>query len=475
MEVKIEEKNEEIFEKDIKEKKTTKKSKTSMYIIICLAIAIIGASIYITNRKFKYIEKFELRYIKSGLTVENIIAKNSEINVTLGKTLLKKDRWCQVINEEENINSDKWIKVENNNCILSINNDSKYIVVKDEKNIGIKKPLSNYINSIISLNFDVNKIFLVQGEKKEISVDLQYVGLPDKTLTYKVENEEIISVQNNIIEGLKAGETTLSILDKYGHKAEISIIVTDLISLPEINTKKEFLTAEKYTEEEAHLLDDILEERVDNAGLKTRAGVVAAARFITLEFKYKIPYFLENGRFQKTDFSEQIDGEGRYYHKGLYLSKDKYETIRKSKTKPVMWGGTLYEYSNSRYMKNGLDCSGFVTWALVNGGYDPGDIGAGPGEWYTTLPDLGVSYPITLNLLKSGKVKAGDLIGWNGHIGIIIGIDDKNIYTADTIYYKDGLVATKYTLEGMAYKSYFTHIYDMSLYYKEDGNYTNMW
>ena len=126
-------------------------------------------------------------------------------------------------------------------------------------------------------------------------------------------------------------------------------------------------------------------------------------------------------------------------------------------------------------MKNGLDCSGFVTWAMYNGGYDPGDIGAGPGEWYKTLPDLGKSQPITLSLLKSGKVKAGDLIGWNGHIGMIIGITDTHIYTADTIYYSKGLVATEYTLEAMAYNSYFTHIYDMSDYYEEDGNYSAMW
>ena len=138
--------------------------------------------------------------------------------------------------------------------------------------------------------------------------------------------------------------------------------------------------------------------------------MVAAARFITLEFKYKVPYFLENGRYQNTGFSEKIDGEGRYYHKGLYLSEDKYSEIKRSKTKPVMWGGTLKEYSTGKYLKNGLDCSGFVTWAMYNGGYDPGDIGAGPGEWYKTLPDLGKSEPITLSLLKSGKVKAGDLL-----------------------------------------------------------------
>lgn len=28
-------------------------------------------------------------------------------------------------------------------------------------------------------------------------------------------------------------------------------------------------------------------------------------------------------------------------------------------------------------MSNGLDCSGFVSWVLLNAGYNPGDLGAG--------------------------------------------------------------------------------------------------
>ena len=442
---------------------------TLIYFIIVLAII----SIIIIH--YDLIRKLETNYIKSGLAVENIILENEKINITLKPSLIKKDRWCQVLKENETPKKENWIKVNENSCILDITSDSKYIVVKDEKNQSKTIPISNYLNSIFSINVEKEKFILVLGEEKEIKTNIQCIGMPDTTLICIPKNEEILKVNGNKIEGIGVGETTLKISDKYNYEINIQVVVTDLITMPELTPQKEFLTAEKYTEEEAHLLDEILEERVNEAGLKTRAGVVAAARFMTLEFKHKVPYFLENGRYQKTGFSEAIDGEGRFYHKGLYLSEDKYETIKSSKRKPAMWGETLYEYSTSRYMKNGLDCSGFVTWALYNGGYDPGDIGAGPGEWYTTLPDLGKSQVITLNLLKSGQVKAGDLIGWDGHIGLIIGIDENNIYTADTIYYKDGLVAKKYTFEEFVNKSGFTHIYDMSDYYIEDGNYTNMW
>ena len=457
------------------ELKTEIDYKTRRIVIFIYFFIIILCVLAICNY-FGVATKIENKYIKSGLNAKSIVLNNEKINVVLEPSIIKKERWCQILKEDEDINENAWVQVVDNSCEIDITSDSKYIIIKDEKNISPKTLLSNYINAIISLNIKnpEEKIIFVLGEQKELATEIEYIGNPDTTLTYISENENIIKTDDNIIEGISVGTTNIIIKDYYNHEINIPVVVTDLITLPQLNENKEFLPAGRYTEEEAKLLDELLEDRVNKAGLKTRAGVVAAARFITLEFKYRIPYFLENGRFQKTGFSEQIDGEGRFYHKGLYLSKDKFEIIKRSKRKPATWGETLYEYSNSRYMKNGLDCSGFVTWALYNGGYDPGDIGAGPKEWYTTLPDLGVSQEITLNLLKSGKVKAGDLIGWNGHIGIIIGIDDEYIYTADTIYYQKGLVATKYTYQQMV-NSYFTNIYDMSEYYVDDGNYTNMW
>ena len=92
--------------------------------------------------------------------------------------------------------------------------------------------------------------------------------------------------------------------------------------------------------------------------------MVEAARFLTLHFPYKIEYFYENGRLG----TNGIDGEGRYYHKGLYLNSSKYSTISKSKNGPKVWGCSLYSTPVKRNDNNGLDCSGFVSWALLNGG-----------------------------------------------------------------------------------------------------------
>ena len=81
-------------------------------------------------------------------------------------------------------------------------------------------------------------------------------------------------------------------------------------------------------------MDAILEDRVNDAGYQTRAGVVAAARFLGLEFPYRINYFTENGRMDSC-YGGKIDGEGRYYHKGLYLDESRFSQIEKSWAGPA--------------------------------------------------------------------------------------------------------------------------------------------
>lgn len=54
----------------------------------------------------------------------------------------------------------------------------------------------------------------------------------------------------------------------------------------------------------------------------SRAGVAEAARFLTLEFPYRIGYFNENGRLANPP---KVDCEERYYHKGLYLHSSRFE------------------------------------------------------------------------------------------------------------------------------------------------------
>ena len=89
------------------------------------------------------------------------------------------------------------------------------------------------------------------------------------------------------------------------------------------------------------------------------------------------------------------------------------------------------------------------------------------------MTDLGETVIVTKELIDSNKVKAGDLVNWWGHIGIIIGIDDTTYYVAESLDTYNGLVVKEYKKETMPKD--WTFIMLMDSVYKNDGNYTNMW
>ena len=261
-------------------------------------------------------------------------------------------------------------------------------------------------------------------------------------------------------------------------------VVKGIETMPHVfNTKKEKITCNYFTKEENNILDLTLKDRINEAGEKTRAGVVAAARFLTLEFDKRIPYFYENGRLNNYGKQRYVDGEGRYYHEGLYLDSSRYENIVASFTGPAAWGCKLKQYQDAlvygfipgvKY-PNGLDCSGFVSWALLNGGFDVKDSGAGDIiSIKDDLYDLGTKENLTKKLLNSGKVKVGDLVAYPGHMSILAGIDKEgNYHIAESLPQYKGVVMNKYSSKELL--ETFTHILLMDSVYLEDGNLTNMW
>ena len=74
------------------------------------------------------------------------------------------------------------------------------------------------------------------------------------------------------------------------------------------NYDKPYLSCGLFSEADNDLLDNVLQYKMDKVGYKTRAAVVEAGRFITLNFPYRINYFSENGKM--ADWPK-ADGEGR--------------------------------------------------------------------------------------------------------------------------------------------------------------------
>ena len=205
--------------------------------------------------------------------------------------------------------------------------------------------------------------------------DFDYEGdINLSRLIFESEDENIARIDNNgMIYGVNKGKTRINIsYEEYADSAEV--VVSDMLAIvgDEDDENKPELTDGIYSAAENDLLDEILISRVEEAGYKTRAAAVAAARFLALDFPYRLNYFLENGRIE-SHFDLYADGEGRYYHKGLYLSSSRYANIDPDliSAGPAYWGESLEELSLERYSVNGLDCSGFISWALLQAGYDP--------------------------------------------------------------------------------------------------------
>lgn len=324
-------------------------------------------------------------------------------------------------------------------------------------------------------SFEVpKKIYLIVGEETEITVQVTEKNNKKINLKYTIEDESVLGFENNKLKGLKDGKTKLIIKTQNNKSKEVEVVVTSLITKPTLNNDKEYIKCGEYTKEESDLLEEILEERINEAGYQTRGGALAAARFLILEFKSGIRYFNENGRLENHSNILHIDGEGRYYHKGLYLTPDKYDDISDStEDGPKMWGCDLYNLYFNKSMENGLDCSGFITWALLNAGYDIKDVGSGQYDYIPNeLLDLEPKEKITKELLYSGKIKAGDLIGFDGHIAMIIGIESNKLYIGES--YETGLRVRTFTYNELI-ESEFTDIILMDNYYKNEGKYHNMW
>ena len=139
---------------------------------------------------------------------------------------------------------------------------------------------------------------------------------------------------------------------------------------------------------------------------------------------------------------------------------------------PEPWGCPIFSIPYGSAQRNSLDCSGFVSWCLVNAGFDPGDIGAGPAPSVFDLSDLGEKHLITAESLD--EVKIGDLFSANGHIAILIGIKDGEYYIAES----DSLIDVRVQIadKDKLIASAFNYWVDMDEFYGyNDGKMNKFW
>jgi len=400
---------------------------------------------------------FYVNYVsrrQSIASISSIDYKDEKIKITFN-TLSDTHITC-VLKGESNSQT---VKAEGNTCILDPKGNGTLYVYQKGNLINNPDEALTYILS------DNEGFYLIKGDE----YDLSYVN-NDEISSHSVfsGNESVLKVDGTIIKAVGAGETFL-----FAGNHIVNIKVTDLlVNKPDkFDTNKEYLTCGQFNNEENEIIDSYLKYYISKAGYHTRAGAVEAARFLTLNFPYKIYYFGENGRLT----TNGIDGEGRYYHKGLYLADDKTKDITKSSSTPKCWS-CLLPVGETNIGLNGLDCSGFITWALYNAGYDVGDIGAGPDDISKDLMDIGVVKKNDISIYN--QINVGDLVHnseIDGHIGMIVGIDNSNFYVAEALMWRgeNGVVITPHSYELFA--TTWPEVILMDDFYKADGDLTYMW
>lgn len=360
-------------------------------------------------------------------------------------------------------------------CLVSVVIEEGKVVFTNEKD---KESKSLDVDDYVIDLKEKDKYYLALNAEINLGTNRLVVGEP---VINWISIDDTVQIIGNKLKAVKKGNATVKAMLNGKVVDEIKVVVTDVIvNMPKkFNEKKSYLPCERFNLEESVLLDEILEYRISEAGYQTRAGAVAAARFLTLEFPYRIAYYWETGRLNNTG-KNYVDGEGRYYHKGLYLHESKIKDIEASLLGPKIWGCTMkcyeddppYFYPGRKY-PNGLDCSGFVSWALYNAGFDVGDRGAGESPTPYQLTDLGDFKTVTHSLIKSGKIKPGDLFNYWGHISILVGEDDDNYYIAESLNTFGGVVIKTYSKKTVM--KTFKYVVLMDELYKEDGNLTDLW
>ncbi len=385
---------------------------------------------------------------------------------------------------ECSLDNTNWKDAEFGRCSYELPEGNYTVYVKNALN-ETSKEFNLSINEIRSFDINITKWFLAPEETLKILNKMEYVGLPDLSLIYTSDDESVATVDSNgVITGVGNGTTKIHVKPIGFDEKVVEITTTDIIRAPELDDTKPVVKCEQYTAEEAALLDEILATRVEQRGVGTRAALLEVTRFMTLNLKVKIPYFYEHGRMKPYwKNARKVDGEGRWYHKGLYLSKDKYDLISPEnvKEKKAMWGCPLTNYDDSdgwavgAKKPNGLDCSGFVSFSLYNSGQDPGDIGAGMDPELISMDDFGEKHTLTYEFANSDNYKVGDMIGRNGHVALISGKDDENLYISESLL--KGVRTVTYSYKNKNSKLYtnYEYIGNLDNRYVADGDYTDMW
>ena len=201
---------------------------------------------------------------------------------------------CKFLNDD---GETSWIEAKNDKCSSNVVTGKYEVRIKLQNNKIISYYEDFKIDDILDIKFNHHKKYMAVGETYNLETYLDYVGDMDTSIKYESSNPDIVSVdENGNITAHNLGTVTIKGTTSNKLETSFETTTTNLLRPPTLDNKKKIVPCNQYSKEQVDELDRILESRVEEAGVGTRAAAVAASRFLTLEFPYKVPYFYENGR-----------------------------------------------------------------------------------------------------------------------------------------------------------------------------------
>lgn len=214
-------------------------------------------------------------------------------------------------------------------------------------------------------------------------------------------------------------------------KNDGNIVTHEKIAIPfnyKVSDKRPHITCDSYTDKQKDSLNRSFAQFVGKA--RTTRGRVVSAGIFLVNMDYCIPY-----SWSMKDSRDNVYPGYEYCtlwnKKGLFLESVEYN----GHLQPA-WGCLVKRVPGVReyvknigdYFANGLNCSSFVGWCLVNGGVATSE------QLYKTYSDGYRNYPKSVAVpLRQGykDILPGDLLWFSGHISIVIGVEgDYVIYAS---------------------------------------------
>lgn len=366
-----------------------------------------------TITKTRNVEVFDINY---SITPEELTSNKVVINIDLSSI----SNYLNTKLPDNSISDNKSIKYEVNS-----NGEYEFVVsLTNNKTFTKKITIDNIIGN-----------YTCKGEITSIGTKLS-VSPTNDIKEYKwITNNGIVSGNSLFNANYAINNAMVELVFEGNRTYKVNCSIEDKLlyhfKYDEKNTKP-FMRKDTYTSADKIRLDNLLKQVVAEAGYGTRAGVVAAARFLVGGLDYKVPY----------------QGASYYRQVGLNIGQNN------------AWGSSGV----------GLDCYSFVLWARIQNGLKDDSFYAGVKK---NTVDEANNIRVGDYLLTpcSGTCKNPFKIN---HIALVIGVTDKYIYVAEEKTVDiNALVVTKLD------KSNLPKRYSLSLVrhvdYPSEGNVTNMW